>query len=75
MKESADDITESSRGTEGHEKNNFQLCLEGIRTALHSRSPGSDYMGYLHDIQGKGCKCRLEANGIILKTTHIFLNK
>lgn len=71
MKESADDITESSRGTEGHEKN-FQLGLEGIRTALHNRSPGSDYMGYLHDIQGKGCKCRLEANDVILKTTHFF---
>lgn len=59
MKESADDITDSSRGTDGHEMN-FQLGLEGIRTALHNRSPGSDYMCYLHDIQGKGYKCTLE---------------
>lgn len=52
MKKNADDITERSRGTDAHEMN-LQLGLEGTRIASHNRSPGSDYMCYLHDIQGK----------------------
>jgi hypothetical protein len=52
MKKSTNDITKCSRGIDGYEMN-FQLGLEGIQMALHNRSPGSDYMCYLCDIQGK----------------------
>lgn len=52
MKKNANDISECSTGLEGHETA-VQLGLEGMWIALHNRSPGSDYMCYLRDIQGK----------------------
>lgn len=51
MKKNEKEITNVAKGKMN--EMNFQLDLEGMQIALHNRPPGSDFMCYLHDIQGK----------------------
>lgn len=51
MKKNEKEITNVAK--EKTNEMNFQLDLEGMQIALHNRPPGSDFMRYLYDIQGK----------------------
>lgn len=51
MKKNEREITNVAK--EKMNEMNFQLDLEGMQIALCNRHPGSDFIHYLYDIQGK----------------------